>query len=210
MKQFLITLAGVFSGLLLFFVGLPLLLISLIAAGAQPAPAPGHTVLTLDLRQALTDQESQSPLSFLNARNLSVITVVETLSRASRDSNVQAMLIRLPEGGMPPAQADELRLAIKNFRAAGKSVWDAVIDAADHRLRPIMLTAAAAILGMIPIMHDVFWGPMAYAIVGGLTGATLLTMLFLPALYVAWFGIKETHNQPEQQSPEAIMKTAAS
>jgi Cu/Ag efflux pump CusA len=62
---------------------------------------------------------------------------------------------------------------------------------ADHRLRPIMLTAAAAILGMIPIMHDVFWGPMAYAIVGGLTGATLLTMLFLPALYVAWFRIKE-------------------
>jgi multidrug efflux pump subunit AcrB len=54
-----------------------------------------------------------------------------------------------------------------------------------------MLTAAAAILGMIPIMHDVFWGPMAYAIVGGLTGATLLTMLFLPALYVAWFRVKE-------------------
>src|SRR5262249_52024939 len=78
---------------------------------------------------------------------------------------------------------------IEHYRAAGKSGWDAVIDAADHRLRPIMLTAAAAILGMIPIMHDVFWGPMAYAIVGGLAGATLLTMLFLPALYVAWFRI---------------------
>jgi multidrug efflux pump subunit AcrB len=66
-----------------------------------------------------------------------------------------------------------------------------VVEAADHRLRPIMLTAAAAILGMIPIMGEVFWGPMAFAVVGGLAGATLLTMLFLPALYVAWFRIDE-------------------
>ena len=51
-------------------------------------------------------------------------------------------------------------------------------------------SAAAAILGMIPIMHDVFWGPMAYAIAGGLAGATLLTLLFLPALYVVWFRVK--------------------
>ncbi|MFO1061169.1 MAG: efflux RND transporter permease subunit [Dongiaceae bacterium] len=80
---------------------------------------------------------------------------------------------------------------IEHYRAAGKHPWDAVVEAADHRLRPILLTAAAAILGMIPIMHDVFWGPMAYAIVGGLAGATLLTMLFLPALYVAWFRIKD-------------------
>ena len=54
-----------------------------------------------------------------------------------------------------------------------------------------MLTAAAAILGMIPIMHDVFWGPMAYAIVGGLAVATALTLVFLPALYVAVNGIRE-------------------
>jgi multidrug efflux pump subunit AcrB len=80
---------------------------------------------------------------------------------------------------------------IEEFRAEGRHPWDAVVEAADHRLRPILLTAAAAILGMIPIMHDVFWGPMAYAIVGGLAGATLLTMLFLPALYVAWFRIQD-------------------
>jgi multidrug efflux pump subunit AcrB len=80
---------------------------------------------------------------------------------------------------------------IEHNRAAGRPAWDAVIEAADHRLRPIMLTAAAAILGMIPIMGDVFWGPMAFAIVGGLAGATLLTMLFLPALYVTWFRIQE-------------------
>jgi hypothetical protein len=58
-------------------------------------------------------------------------------------------------------------------------------------MRPILLTAAAASLGMIPIASEVFWGPMAYAIIGGLFVATLLTLLFLPALYVAWFRIKE-------------------
>jgi multidrug efflux pump subunit AcrB len=72
----------------------------------------------------------------------------------------------------------------------GLSTWDAVLEATEHRLRPILLTAAAAILGMIPIMHDVFWGPMAYAIAGGLAGATLLTLFFLPALYIVWFRIK--------------------
>ena len=61
---------------------------------------------------------------------------------------------------------------IEDNRAGGRAGWEAVIEAAQHRLRPIMLTASAAILGMIPIMRDVFWGPMAYAIVGGLAGAT--------------------------------------
>jgi hypothetical protein len=74
--------------------------------------------------------------------------------------------------------------------AKGLHPWDAVIDATTHRLRPIVLTAAAS-LGMIPIASEVFWGPMAYAIIGGLFVATLLTLLFLPALYVAWFRVKE-------------------
>jgi multidrug efflux pump len=63
--------------------------------------------------------------------------------------------------------------------------------------RPILLTAAAAILGMIPIAPTVFWGPMAYAVIGGLMVATLLTLVFLPALYVAWFRI-----QPAQTTSE--------
>ena len=73
--------------------------------------------------------------------------------------------------------------------AAGLHPWNAVIVATEHRLRPILLTAAAAILGMIPIAPTVFWGPMAYAVMGGLVVATLLTLVFLPALYVAWFRI---------------------
>jgi multidrug efflux pump subunit AcrB len=75
--------------------------------------------------------------------------------------------------------------------AHGRAPWDAVIDATLHRFRPILLTAAAAILGMIPIAPTVFWGPMAYSIMGGLAVATMLTLVFLPALYVVWFRIKE-------------------
>ena len=74
--------------------------------------------------------------------------------------------------------------------ANGEAPWDAVISATTHRVRPILLTAAAAILGMIPIASSVFWGPMAYAVMGGLAVATALTLIFLPALYVAWFRIK--------------------
>jgi len=79
---------------------------------------------------------------------------------------------------------------IEHDIATGMSRWDAVVDATCHRLRPILLTAAAAILGMIPIARDSFWGPMAFAIIGGLIVATVLTLLFLPALYVAWFRIR--------------------
>ena len=66
-----------------------------------------------------------------------------------------------------------------------------MVAATTHRLRPILLTAAAASLGMIPIAREVFWGPMAYAMIGGIIVATVLTLLFLPALYAAWYRLKE-------------------
>ncbi|KJV06426.1 hypothetical protein VZ94_11465 [Methylocucumis oryzae] len=75
--------------------------------------------------------------------------------------------------------------------AAGAKPWDAIIEAAVRRLRPILLTAAAAILAMIPLTSSVFWGPMAVAIMGGLLFATLLTPIFISALYAVWFGIQE-------------------
>ena len=76
----------------------------------------------------------------------------------------------------------------------------ALAQATEHRRRPILLTAAAASLGMIPIAREVFWGPMAYAMIGGIIIATLLTLLFLPALYVAWYKIREPkqEHQPQQ------------
>ena len=74
---------------------------------------------------------------------------------------------------------------------AGKSTWEAIIGSTVRRFRPIVLTAAAAILAMIPLTRQVFWGPMAVAIMGGLVFATVLTCLFLPALYAAWYKVKE-------------------
>ncbi|WP_018151546.1 efflux RND transporter permease subunit [Leeia oryzae] len=72
----------------------------------------------------------------------------------------------------------------------GMAPWTAIIESTVRRFRPIMLTALAAILAMIPLTHSIFWGPMAYAIMGGLLVATILTLLFLPALYAVWFRVK--------------------
>jgi protease-4 len=122
MKQFLITIAGVLSGLLLFFVGLPILFLAIVASAAKPPPPPAHAVLTLDLRQKLPDQSGASPFAFLGAKSMSVVSVVETLNRAANDPAIGGILIRLPEGGLPPAQADEIRIGLKAFRASGKPV----------------------------------------------------------------------------------------
>ena len=121
MKQFLMTVAGVFVGLVLFLVGVPFLLIVMAASAARPAPIPTHTVLQLDLRGGLPDQESQNPFAALGGGGgQSVMSIIETLRRAETDDKVEAVLVRLPEGGMAPASADELRLAFKHFRAVGK------------------------------------------------------------------------------------------
>ena len=83
-----------------------------------------------------------------------------------------------------------LVVQIEDLRREGWAPWEAVVEATMHRTRPILLTAAAASLALIPISHEVFWGPMAYAMMGGIVAGTLLTLVFLPALYVAWFRIK--------------------
>ncbi|WP_085684214.1 MULTISPECIES: efflux RND transporter permease subunit [unclassified Pseudomonas] len=86
---------------------------------------------------------------------------------------------------------------IDEFERKGYAPWDAVVEATEHRRRPILLTAAAASMGMIPIAREVFWGPMAYAMIGGIVIATLLTLLFLPALYVAWYKIREPKKEAQ-------------
>jgi multidrug efflux pump subunit AcrB len=80
---------------------------------------------------------------------------------------------------------------IEQDRARGVADWNAIVEAAVRRFRPIVLTAAAAVLAMIPLTRSVFWGPMAVAIMGGLIVATALTLLSLPAMYAAWFRVKE-------------------
>ena len=89
---------------------------------------------------------------------------------------------------------------IDQYERDGFDPWHAVMQATQHRRRPILLTAAAASLGMIPIARDVCWGPMAYAMIGGILSATLLTLLFLPALYVASYKIKENKNPPPEHA----------
>ena len=81
-----------------------------------------------------------------------------------------------------------LVVQIETERAEGKGVRDAVMASATSRLRPMMLTAISTVLGLIPIAPTVFWGPMAFAIMGGLLVATLLTLILLPVLYVTVFG----------------------
>jgi len=79
---------------------------------------------------------------------------------------------------------------IEQDLAAGKARLEAIVESTVRRFRPIVLTAAAAVLAMIPLSRSVFWGPMAVAIMGGLIVATVLTLLALPAMYAAWFGVK--------------------
>lgn len=122
MKQFLITVAGVFTGLALFVIGVPLLILALASAAMRPAPISPRSVLVLDLRGGLADQDSQSPLALIQGKTLSVIGVEETLRRAAGDDKVRGLLVRLPETGMPPAAADELRIAFLKFRRAGKPI----------------------------------------------------------------------------------------
>ncbi|HCK81547.1 MAG TPA: multidrug transporter AcrB, partial [Candidatus Competibacteraceae bacterium] len=84
--------------------------------------------------------------------------------------------------------------------AAGRSQWEAIVESTVRRFRPIVLTAAAAVLAMVPLSRNAFFGPMAVAIMGGLIVATLLTLLFLPALYAAWYRVRRGETVPADSS----------
>ena len=122
---------------------------------------------------------------------LGLIGVVPALLLSGKPLGFVALLGVLALIGMTVRNAVILIDQIDVEMARGRRGWDAVVQASLRRFRPILLTASAAILGMIPIAPTVFWGPMAYAIMGGLAIATILTLLFLPALYVAWFRLPE-------------------
>ena len=122
MKQFLITMAGVFAGLALFFVGVPFIVLSLVAAASHPAPTPASSVLSLDLRSGVTDQEPQSVFSLFGSRNVAVMKVIATLRRAEGDDRIKGLFVRLPGAGMEPGEADELRAAFRHFHDHGKFI----------------------------------------------------------------------------------------
>ena len=124
----------------------------------------------------------------LSVAPLGLIGVVAALLVSGRPLGFVAILGILALLGMITKNAVILISQIESERAQGKDVLEAVIDASSSRFRPIMLTAVSTVLGMIPIAPTVFWGPMAFSIMGGLLVATVLTLVFLPTAYVAWFG----------------------
>ncbi|MGO7209516.1 efflux RND transporter permease subunit [Rhizobium ruizarguesonis] len=126
---------------------------------------------------------------------LALIGVVVALLASNSPLGFVALLGVLALVGILIRNSVILIVQIEELRAEGMSAWKAVVEATEHRMRPIMLTAAAATLALIPISREIFWGPMAYAMMGGIVVGTALTLLFLPALYVAWFRIPREAEQ---------------
>jgi len=123
MKQFFLTVLGVFTGLFLFLVVVPFVLIlGAVAAASSKDPTPANTVLELDLRAGVSDQTPTNPFAMFGGSRLSTVQIVDTLAQAGDDARVKVLLIRLPEAGITPAAGDEIRQAVRRFRASGKRV----------------------------------------------------------------------------------------
>jgi len=132
---------------------------------------------------------SRSLLVFITGP-MGIAGVAAALLLLNRPFGFVALLGVIALMGMIQRNAVILIDQIESDREAGVPAWDAIVESAVRRLRPIVLTAAAAVLAMIPLSRSVFWGPMAVAIMGGLIVATVLTLLALPAMYAAAFRVK--------------------
>ncbi|AOE85208.1 efflux RND transporter permease subunit [Pseudomonas sp. TCU-HL1] len=130
---------------------------------------------------------------------LGLIGVVPALLVFQSPLGFVAILGIIALGGMIMRNSVILIDQVQIEISQGRAPWNAVLDAAIHRARPVMLTALATVLAMIPLTRSVFWGPMAIAIMGGLTVATLLTIFFVPALYAAWFKVRRQQSDGDQQ-----------
>jgi multidrug efflux pump len=155
-----------------------------IAVGAPLMLFIMFTLLMLQLHSF-----SRAVLVFLTGP-MGIAGVAAALLISGRPFGFVALLGVIALSGMIMRNSVILIDQIEQDRANGMPAWDAVVEAAVRRFRPILLTAAAAVLAMIPLTRSVFWGPMATAIMGGLVVATFLTLLALPAMYAAWFRIK--------------------
>ena len=134
---------------------------------------------------------SRAMLVFLTGP-LGIPGVALALLLFDRPMGFVAMLGVIALSGMIMRNSVILIDQIEQDRARGVPDWEAIVDSTVRRLRPIVLTAAAAVLAMIPLTRSVFWGPMAVALMGGLIVATVLTLVALPAMYAAWFKVKRT------------------
>jgi multidrug efflux pump len=157
---------------------------SSIAAGV-----PLMLFLTFTLLMLQLHSFSRALLVFLTGP-LGIAGVAGALLLLGRPFGFVALLGVIALMGMIQRNSVILIDQIEQDRKRGVPAWDAIVEAAVRRLRPIVLTAAAAVLAMIPLSRSVFWGPMAVAIMGGLVVATVLTLLSLPAMYAAWFRVR--------------------
>jgi multidrug efflux pump len=132
---------------------------------------------------------------------LGLIGVTVFMLAFNRPFGFVAMLGTIALSGMIMRNSVILVDQIDQDIRAGHTPWEAIVEATVRRFRPITLTAAAAVLAMIPLTRSAFFGPMAVAIMGGLIVATALTVLFLPALYALWFRVKVPTLVPEARAP---------
>ena len=159
------------------------------------AGMPLFLVVVLSLLMVQLRSFSRSVLVFLTAP-LGMIGVTSFLLLFAQPFGFVAMLGTIALSGMIMRNSVILVDQIEHDIREGHTRWQAIVDATVRRFRPIVLTAMAAVLAMIPLSRSVFFGPMAVAIMGGLVFATALTLLFLPALYAAWFRVKRDEPLP--------------
>ncbi|TEB12191.1 efflux RND transporter permease subunit [Pelotomaculum propionicicum] len=153
----------------------------------QPVPAMVVIIMTLLMLQL---QSIPKMILVLLTAPLGIIGVSAAMLLFQKPMGFVAIFGIMALCGMIIRNSIILIDQIEKLIAEGLPAWDAIINATISRFRPIMLTAAAAILAMIPLSGSAFWGPMATAIGGGLLGATVLTLLVFPAMYAAWFKVK--------------------
>jgi len=167
-------------------------------------PIPFMVIIILILLMFQLQSMPKMLLTLLTAP-LGIIGVSATLFLTGTPMGFVAQLGILALSGIIIRNSVILTDQIEQHLAAGETLWDAIVDSTIIRFRPIMMTAAAAILGMIPLVSSIFWGPMAVAIGGGLLGATLLTLLVLPVMYATWYkaqpyGTHDISSAPTNQS----------
>ncbi|MEJ8809905.1 efflux RND transporter permease subunit [Variovorax ureilyticus] len=169
------------------------------------AGVPIMLFLTFTLLMLQLHSFSRSVLVFITGP-LGIVGVAGALLALNRPFGFVALLGVIALMGMIQRNAVILIDQIEHDRAAGVPTWDAIVESAVRRLRPIVLTAAAAVLAMIPLSRSVFWGPMAVAIMGGLIVATVLTLLALPAMYAAWFRVRREERNPAVEAEVALVR----
>ena len=168
---------------------------SIKATGFLTAPVPAMLITIMILLMIQLQNIAKMVLTLLTAP-LGIIGVVIGLILTGSPMGFVVQLGILALTGIIMRNSVILMDQIDQLLAEGMPMWDAIINATVIRLRPILLTAAAAILGMIPLVSSVFWGAMAVAIASGLFGATILTLIVLPVMYAAWYRVDSSNFSP--------------